>query len=289
MTLTSQWDSTAAATEGDYVPIFMDRHDLRGLKADDVAEAHRRDVDIQDRHGVKYMAYWFDEQNGAAFCLVHAPDPETAERVHREAHGAIPNAIIPVDLAAVEAFLGRIGDPRAAPGAAAAVDSGLRAVMFTDIVGSTEMTARLGDGAALELVRAHDALVRRGLEAYGGREIKHTGDGIMASFDNVANSVRAAADIQRRFAAYNADVSETLSVRIGIDAGEPVEDHNDLFGSTVQLASRLCSEAEANGIIVSGFARELCQEDATRFVALGERRFKGFADKAQVFRFEWRG
>ena len=82
--------------------------------------------------------------------------------------------------------------------------------MFTDIVGSTEMTARLGDSAALELVRAHDALVRRGLEAYGGREIKHTGDGIMASFDNVANSVRAAADIQRRFAAYNADASETL-------------------------------------------------------------------------------
>ena len=90
-----------------------------------------------------------------------------------------------------------------------------------------------------------------GFEAYGGREIKHTGDGIMASFDRVQNSVRAAADIQRRFAAYNADASETLSVRIGIDAGEPVEDHNDLFGSTVQLASRLCSEAEANGIIVS--------------------------------------
>ena len=162
-------------------------------------------------------------------------------------------------------------------------------MMFTDIVGSTEMTARLGDSAALELVRAHDALVRRGLEAYGGREIKHTGDGIMASFDKVQNSVRAAADIQRRFAAYNADASETLSVRIGIDAGEPVEDHNDLFGSTVQLASRLCSEAEANGIIVSGFARELCQEDTSRFVALGERRFKGFADKAQVFRFEWSG
>jgi class 3 adenylate cyclase len=268
----------------------MDRHDLRGMRAEDVAEAHRRDVDIQDRHGVKYMAYWFDENNGAAFCLVHAPDSATAERVHREAHGEIPNAIIPVDLTAVEAFLGRIGDPRAAQGAAdAAVDSGLRAVMFTDLVGSTEMTARLGDSAALELVRAHDALVRRGLEAFGGREIKHTGDGIMASFDNVANAVRAAADIQRRFAAYNADASETLSVRIGVDAGEPVENHNDLFGATVQLAARLCSEAEANGIVVSGFARELChEEDAARFVSLGERRLKGFADKAQVFRFEWR-
>src|SRR6516165_5125570 len=267
----------------------MDRHDLRGLKTEDVAVAHRRDVDNSDGEGVWYMAFSFDASNGAAFCLVHAPDPETAERVHREAHGQIPNAIIPVDVAAVEAFLGRISDPRADPGAATpAVDSGLRAVMFTDIVGSTEMTARLGDSAALELVRAHDALVRRGLDAHGGREIKHTGDGIMASFDNVTNSVRAAADIQRRFAAYNADASETLSVRIGIDAGEPVEDHNDLFGATVQLASRLCREAEANGIIVSGFARELCQEDAARFVALGERRFKGFADKAQVFRFEWR-
>src|SRR5271170_4759660 len=231
------------------------------------------------------MAYWFDENNGAAFCLVHAPDPETAERVHREAHGAVPNAIVPVDLVCRLLLEKKNSDPRAAPGAAApAVDSGL-AVMFTDIVGSTEMTARLGDSAALELVRAHDALVRRGLEAYGGREVKHTGDGIMASFDKVQNSVRAAADIQRRFAAYNADASETMSVRIGIDAGEPVEDHNDLFGSTVQLASRLCSEAEANGIIVSGFARELCQEDLARFVALGERRFKGFADKAQVFRF----
>src|SRR5271154_2385949 len=140
----------------------MDRHDLRGMTADDVAEAHRRDVDIQDRHGVKYMAYWFDEGSGAAFCLVHAPDPATAERVHREAHGEIANAIIPVDLAAVEAFLGRIGDPRAAPGTpAAGVDAGLRAVMSPDTVVPTEMPPRLGDSRALELVRVHDALVRR--------------------------------------------------------------------------------------------------------------------------------
>jgi class 3 adenylate cyclase len=276
--------------EEDRVPIFIDRHDMAGATSEQVAEAHRRDVDIQDRHGVKYMAYWFDEDRGSAFCLVHAPDAATAERVHREAHGEIANAIIPVDLATVEAFLGRISDPRTAPGTAApVVDAGLRAVMFTDIVGSTEMTARLGDAAALELVRAHDALVRRGLEARGGREVKHTGDGIMASFDKVANAVRAAADIQRGFAAFNADASEALSVRIGIHAGEPVEDHNDLFGATVQLASRLCNEAEANGIVVSGFARELCpEEDTARFVALGERRLKGFPENVPIFRFEWR-
>jgi class 3 adenylate cyclase len=271
------------------MPIFMDRHDMLGATAEQVADAHRRDVDIQDRHGVKYMAYWFDERNGAAFCLVDAPDAATAEQVHREAHGEIAHAIIPVDLVTVEAFLGRIGDPRAAlDGPAAAADSGLRAVMFTDIVGSTEMTARLGDSAALELVRAHDAMVRRGLELHGGREVKHTGDGIMASFGDVANAVAAAADIQRRFAAYNAEASESLSVRIGIHAGEPVEEHNDLFGATVQLASRLCSEAEANGIVVSGLVREMSHQDPARFVALGERRLKGFAESTAVFRFEWR-
>src|SRR5262245_43250265 len=161
--------------------------------------------------------------------------------------------------------------------------------MFTDIVGSTEMTARLGDAAALEMVRVHNSLVRRGLALHHGREVKHTGDGIMAAFDKVADSVRAAADIQRRFESYNADASESLRVRIGIHAGEPVADHNDLFGTAVQLAHRLCSEGEAEGVVVSGLVRELSDEENARFVALGERRLKRFTERTPVFRFEWRG
>ena len=271
------------------MPIFMDRHDMRGATAENVAEAHRKDLEIQDKYGVKYMTYWYDSERSAGFCLVDAPDAATAARVHREAHGEIASEIIAVDLAAVEAFLGRISDPRHAPNATTQeMGAGLRAIMFTDIVGSTEMTARLGDAAALELVRVHDALVRRGLASHHGREVKHTGDGIMAAFDDVANSVRAAAHIQRCFSAYNAEASEGLRVRIGIHAGEPVADHNDLFGVTVQLAFRLCSEAEADGIIVSELVRELCGEDKALFVALGGRRLKGFAERTPVFRFEWR-
>ncbi len=271
------------------MPIFMDRHDMRDMTAESVAAAHRKDLEIQDKYGVKYMTYWFDHERGTGFCLVDAPDAATAERVHREGHGEIATDIIAVDLAAVEAFLGRIGDPKGAPGRTAPrIDAGLRAVMFTDIVGSTEMTARLGDAAALELVRVHDALVRRGLAAHRGREVKHTGDGIMAAFDDVAHAVRAAADIQWHFFAYNRGAAENLSVRIGIHAGEPVVDHDDLFGATVQLASRLCSEAEGAGIVVSGLVRELCRVDAESFVALGERRLKGFVEPVPVFRFEWR-
>lgn len=270
------------------MPIFMDRHDMPGAAIEDVFGAHQKDLEIQGKYGVKYLTYWWDYEKGTGFCLVDAPDCATAECVHREAHGNMASAIIPVDLAAVEAFLGRIGDPRAAPGGAPDIDTGLRAILVTDIVRSTEMTLRLGDTAALELVRVHDALVRRGLAAHGGREVKHTGDGIMASFDKVGNAVRGAADIQRRFAAYNAGASERLSVRIGIHAGEPVREHNDLFGATVQLAFRLCDKAEADGVVLSGLVRELCEEDTSRFVALGARRLKGFADATPIFRFEWR-
>jgi class 3 adenylate cyclase len=271
------------------MPIFMDRHDMQGMTAEHVAEAHRKDLEIQERYGVRYMTYWFDRARGTNFCLVEAPDATAAEHVHREAHGDIASDIIAVDLGVVEAFLGRIDHPKAAVcGGVPTVDAGLRAVMFTDIVGSTEMTLRLGDVAALELVRVHDALVRRSLAAFRGREVKHTGDGIMASFDEVADAARAAADIQSRFAAYNLEAAESLNVRIGIHAGEPVADHDDLFGATVHLAHRLCSEAAAGAVVVSEIVRVLCGTRFARFVPLGERRLKGFADPISVFQLEWR-
>jgi class 3 adenylate cyclase len=269
------------------MPMFMDRHDLPpDFTAEDMAAAHLRDLENQDRFGAKFRTYWFDHQCRAVFCLIEAPDAATAVRCHRESHGddGIPAAIIPVDLAAVEAFLGRTGDPVAGFEAAAPA---MRAVMFTDIVGSTEMTARLGDSAALELVRVHDGLVRRALDAHEGREVKHTGDGMMAAFDKVPAGVRAAADIQRHLAAYNALAPEPLRVRIGIHAGEPVADHNDLFGAAVQFAHRLCNEAEASSILVSELVRALCQDAGAVFEPLGERKLKGFAEATPVFRFDW--
>jgi class 3 adenylate cyclase len=270
------------------MPIFMDRHDMRGATAENVAEAHRKDLEIQDRYGVKYMTYWYDAERGTGFCLVEAPDAATAAHVHREAHGEIAADIIPVDPAAVEAFLGRIGDPRLGAGNAAPQVDARLAVHH----GDRHRWFDRNDGAPwrrrLELVRVHDALVRQALSLHAGREVKHTGDGIMAAFNEVANAVRAAADVQRRFYRYNAEAMESLRVRVGIHAGEPVADHNDLFGATVQMAFRLCSEAEADGILVSGLVRELSDQEALRFVALGERRLKGFAGRTPVFRFEWR-
>jgi class 3 adenylate cyclase len=177
-------------------------------------------------------------------------------RVHEEAHGGLATDIIPVDLSAVEAFLGRISDPPQDPEAAPAIDAALRAVMFTDIVDSTGMTARLGDARAVEMVRSHDAIVRRALGDAGGREVKHTGDGIMASFADVAAAVECTCAIQRTLAAFNRDSAEPLQVRIGMHVGEPIEDSNDLFGATVQMAARICHHAAAGAILVSDAVRQ---------------------------------
>lgn len=69
------------------MPTYMDVHDLPGVKAEDVAKAHDADVATQGKYGVNYTHYWVDEADGKVFCLVDAPDKETAAQVHREAHG----------------------------------------------------------------------------------------------------------------------------------------------------------------------------------------------------------
>jgi class 3 adenylate cyclase len=270
------------------MPIFLDRHNLSGITAADIADAHRKDLEIQSQYGVRFLTYWFDDARGTGFCLIDAPNIETAMRVHDEAHGHIARDVIEVDLSAVEAFLGRVSDPTPKHSDVPAVfDPAHRTIMFTDIVDSTAMTARLGDIRAVEMVRAHDALVRRALKDRGGREVKHTGDGIMASFDDVADAVECARSIQQAFDAFNLASREKLRVRIGLDSGEPVADSNDLFGTTVQMAARLCQSAEPDSIVVSGTVSEL-MSDRFQITHLGHRSLKGFARPVETFEVNWR-
>lgn len=274
------------------MPIFMDRHDLPGATAAEVAEAHLKDLSIQDQYGVKFLTYWFDHRNGRTFCLIDAPDAETAQCVHREAHGFLASEVVEVPLSAVEAFLGRVYDLEPTPAEPEGRDAGHRAVLFTDIVGSTEMTSRLGDRMATELVRAHDAVVRRCLTRSSGREVKHTGDGMMAAFTSSPAAVECAVDIQQQFHHFNTGNPEPIHVRIGLDCGEPVEDSNDLFGATVQTAARLCSAANADQILVSEKVFHEYGKDrggANFFARAGRFRLKGFSKPVLAYQCGWTG
>lgn len=269
------------------MPIFLDRHDLSGLTASDIAEAHRKDLEVQEQFGVKFLTYWFDEDRGTGFCLIDAPDVETAMHVHDQAHGDVATDVIEVDLSAVEAFLGRVADPTPSSEDNEELDAAFRAVMFTDIVDSTGMTERLGDARSVEMVRAHDSMVRRSLKDFGGREVKHTGDGIMASIDDTGEAVRCAQSIQAAFDAFNLASSEKLRVRIGLHAGEPIEDSNDLFGSTVQMAARLCAEAKADAIVISDKVRAMISPDIG-LLELGLHSLKGFSEPVALYEVTWR-
>src|SRR3954464_8145815 len=174
----------------------MDRHDGVTVSPEQLAQAHALDVEVQAKHGVNYLSYWYDQEAESVFCFVDAPDREAAEAVHREAHGLVASKIIQVEGQAVMNFLGPVathpvGEPHA--------DAAFRTILFTDIVGSTDITQRLGDAKAMELVRAHDKIVRAQLAAHGRIEVKHTGDGIMASFASVARAIEAAIAVQRAF------------------------------------------------------------------------------------------
>jgi class 3 adenylate cyclase len=264
------------------MPIFLDRHDMVEQSAEETALLHIKDLEIQGQYGVKFITYWYDAERHTTFCLVDAPDKETADRVHAEAHGHVANEMIEVDISAVEAFLGRVQDPPTSP-TKAIDDTAFRAIMFTDMVGSTEMTERLGDTMAVELLRAHDAIIRRSLEQHGGSEVKHLGDGIMASFDDIPSSVACAKKIQDEFVSYNRNTDKPVRVRIGIHAGEPVEDSDDLFGSAVQMAARICDIAQADNILVSAAVRDACAGAEIAFAPSGRETLKGFAQPVELF------
>jgi len=265
------------------MPLFMDRHDAPGVTAEDAAAAHAQDIGLSAKHGVQFVSYWFDAENEAVFCLAKAPERQSVTAVHQESHGMIPNEIIAVSEDNVLRFLGKIHEPADHT----EVTNPFRAILFTDLEGSTAMTENLGAAAFMVLLTEHDLIIRRSLVAQWGREVKHTGDGILASFDNVTNALRCASAIQDGFRA-RAAKGETpiLRVRIGVAAGEPVDHNDDIFGSAVNLAARLCDAAEAEQILVSGMVQDLGDQEGFSFHEAGQHSLKGFTDPVSVFALE---
>ena len=186
-------------------------------------------------------------------------------------------------LAAIDEFLGE--EEKAT---SAATLAGLVTILFTDMEGSTTLTQRLGDAKAQEVLRAHNSIVRDALKACGGSEIKHTGDGIMASFPSASGALECAIAVQRAVAARVEEHPEMpLRVRIGLNAGEPVAEEQDLFGTAVQLAARICARAEPGQILVPTVVRELAAGKGFLLADLGEIALRGFEDPVRLYEVRW--
>ena len=185
---------------------------------------------------------------------------------------------------AIHQFLGEGEEMPAKMPAAGAVHT----ILFTDVEGSTALTDRLGDGKARELLREHERLVREALKAHGGSEVKTMGDGFMASFSSATKALECAITMQRAFAQHNESAEEPIKVRVGLNAGEPIAEDDDLFGTAVNLAARICAHAEAGQILAPIVVRELAAGKQFMFADLGETELRGFEDPVRLYELRWR-
>ena len=189
-------------------------------------------------------------------------------------------------VAAMESFLG--GDKPTRSEDRRDYAASVRTVLFTDLVGHTEMMQRLGDAKGREVLREHERITREVLKAHGGTEVKTMGDGFMASFGSVTRAVECAVALQKAFAQHTEIAPEPLSVRVGLNAGEPIEEDGDLFGATVILASRIAAKAGGGEILVANAVRELCTGKGFLFSDRGEFVAKGFEEPVRVYEVRWR-
>jgi class 3 adenylate cyclase len=186
-------------------------------------------------------------------------------------------------LKAISDFLG----DETASSSAGQRGSAFRTLLFTDIVGHTDMMQRLGDAMGRDVLREHERITRETLKAHGGTEVKTMGDGFMASFGSVAQAMECAIALQRAFAARNDAGGEPLSVRVGLNAGEPIEEDGDLFGATVIMASRVCGQAGAGEILIPEPVRHLLAGKPYVYADRGETMLKGFEDAVRLHEVRW--
>jgi class 3 adenylate cyclase len=168
-----------------------------------------------------------------------------------------------------------------------AAPDGTVTIMFSDIEGSTALNERLGDGAFMEVLREHNAIVRDGIKAHGGFEVKSEGDGFMVAFQSAGKALASATAIQKALVARNESAEEPVKVRMGLHAGEVIKEGEDFFGRNVIMAARVASQAHGGEILVSGVLKALVEGSD---VAWGEMRtveLKGLSGEHEIWAVEW--
>lgn len=216
---------------------------------------HRTDERVATVEGARYMA---EQIPGARLVEFEGSDHLP---MFGDSHALIDE---------MEEFL--TGERRTRP-----VDRVLSTVLFTDIVGSTERAAELGDRGWRELLSRHDELVRRQLSRFGGREVKHTGDGFLATFDGPARGVRCASDIAEAVRIAG------LEIRAGLHTGECELRASDIGGMAVHIAARVMSLAGPGEVLTSSTVKDLVVGSGLQFADRGLHPLKGVPDEWRLY------
>ena len=163
-------------------------------------------------------------------------------------------------------------------------------LMVTDMVGFTSFVERVGDVRARTVIHVHNRAIRHQLARHQGKEVTHTGDGLMASFLSADDAIRCAVGIQREFERYSEENPERpIRVRIGLNAGRVLPEEDRLFGAALNAAVRICGRAGAGEILLSeGVVAMAGVGTASPARSLGTFPLKGFADPVSIYELPWR-
>jgi class 3 adenylate cyclase/tetratricopeptide (TPR) repeat protein len=160
-------------------------------------------------------------------------------------------------------------------------------VVFTDLVGSTELSSRLGPEATELLRVVHFGLLRTAIEPFEGREVKNLGDGLMITFPSLGKSLDGSIAMQQAIERHNATGKEPLGVRVGISTGDATEEDDDFFGEPVVEAARLCAKCDAGQIIISQLTSMLARSSGHTFTSIGDLELRGIEVPVPSFTVDW--
>ncbi len=248
-----------------------------------LAEVAERRGEPAEALGLLDRAAVLFRQHGAKLYL----DRVIAAKVRLQGVGSASGRSIDAVLASVQSEHPDLA-PMASP-------DGTVTIMFSDIEDSTPINERLGDAAWMDLLRAHNAIIRQQIAAHAGVEVKTAGDGFMVAFQSPVRAVECAVAIQRRFAADSqpgtAVPHERVKVRIGMHTGAPVAEDGDYYGKDVTLAARIAGSAQGGEIVVSALLRQLVASatDPSMFGEPREMELKGLSGTHTVYPVAWSG
>lgn len=282
--LTDMFRATPTVEEADAFARWM-RH---GAEADVAARLLEEvyEADVSDRLGAI----------SAPALIVHRRgDQAIPYRGGQEVAAAIPGAaLMPLegathglgdepDTAAAIARILAFLDEDQAPAAAGS----FRTILFSDVVSSTPLLTQLGDAKMREVMRDHDRAMTAAVTGHGGRVVKTIGDAFMAEFGVPSDAVSAAIEAQRAIRETFSLSDVPVQVRIGINAGEPIQEGGDLHGASVVIAKRLESAAGSGGILVSDVVKQAVAGKDFLFDDHGLVGLKGFDEPVRAWSVRW--
>ena len=245
------------------MPIYMDIHNVPGIEAIDVAEAHQKDMAIQEKYQCKAMTYWVDESKDSAFCLIEAPNPEAVIELHNKAHGLMTHQIIELNSTVVESFLGRIYDPETSEILEGQLkvfnDPAFRVLMIIQSADPIFLIHRFGKQKTHKLLLTFKGRIKDSIEKCEGKEVECLDAVTIVSFTSSIKAVECALSIQDKLSVQE---KKLLECKISINAGMPVSKSKALFGDTIQFAKRLFyTTTKANQIVAAFIIKEIIHKN----------------------------